>query len=492
MNIKIDFDNSYSWLPENFYERVKSTNVGKPQLIQYNESLAQELGLDFESISNQELADFFSGNILAEWSEPIAQVYAGHQFGYFNPRLGDGRAMLLWELIDKEGNRKDIQLKWSGRTRFSRTRSDGKAPLWAVIREYILSEAMNALGAPTTRALAMVKTWEEVYRERIEPGAIITRVASSHIRIGTFEYFAHKKDYKSIKILTDYVIDRDYPEVKNNSNPYLSFFEAVIDKQVKLVAKWMNLGFIHGVMNTDNTSISWETIDYGPCAFMDEYHRNTVFSFIDRDWRYAFENQKYIIGWNLMKLWESIIHLIDSNEKKSVDLINNALSSIAITFDEYWLDGMKNKIGIINMDDGDEKLIRELLEMMERGRVDYTLFFRYLSNAVETWNNTLVKKIFERENEIDTWLSQWNKRLEKQGIGWDQLSTNMKQVNPAFIPRNHRVQQAIDEAINKTDFILMNQLLEILKNPYADQPEYGEYMNPPKEDERVHQTFCGT
>ena len=492
MNIKIDFDNSYSRLPENFYERLKSENIVKPKLIQYNEYLAQELGLDLESINNQERADIFSANVFIQWSEPIAQVYAGHQFGYFNPRLGDGRAMLLWELIDKKGNRKDIQLKWSGRTRFSRTRSDGKAPLWAVIREYILSEAMNALGVPTTRALAMVTTWDEVHRERIEPGAIITRVASSHIRIGTFEYFAHKKDYKSVKILADYVIDRHYPEVKNNENPYLSFFESVIEKQVKLVARWMHLGFIHGVMNTDNTSISWETIDYGPCAFMDEYHRDTVFSFIDRDGRYAFENQKYIIQWNLMKLWESLIYLINSNEDKSVDLINKALSSIEKTFDEYWLEGMKNKIGIISMDDGDERLVRELLEIMESNKIDYTLFFRYLSDSVETQDYLKIEKLFQEENKIEKWLKKWKTRLNKQDIPFEEITKNMKQVNPAFIPRNHRVQQAIDEAINKTDFILMNQLLEILKKPYADQPEHGEYMDPPKENERVHQTFCGT
>lgn len=491
MNLKIDFDNSYSRLPEQFYQNIKPSKTKNPKLIRYNKSLAQELGINLEKTQPEELTDFFSGKVIADGSEPIAQVYAGHQFGYFNPQLGDGRAILLGEIIDKDWERKDIQLKWSGKTKFSRW-GDGKAPLWAVIREYILSEAMNALGVPTTRSLAMVTTGEPVYRETVLPGAILTRVASSHIRVGTFEYFLRKWDYDSLKVLTDYTIERHYPEVKESENKYLSFFESVLEKQIKLVAKWMHIGFIHGVMNTDNTSISWETIDYGPCAFMDEYHSSTVFSSIDRRKRYAFENQKHIIGWNLVRLAECLLHLIDPDQEKSVDLVNKIFESFWEKFDTCWLDWMAKKIGIMTLRDKDSTLIYELLDIMEKNEADYTLFFRYLSDAVEKQGYSKVKKLFHKEGEIQAWLTKWETRIKEQGMSFDEIAVQMKQLNPAFIPRNHRVQQAIDEANNQANFILMNQLLDILKNPYTDQPEKSEYMNPPEDHERVHQTFCGT
>lgn len=491
MNLKIDFDNTYARLPEQFYQRIQPSKIRKPNLIKYNEPLAQELGLDFSNASHQELSDIFSGNKIIDGSDPMAQVYAGYQFWHFNPQLGDGRAILLGEVKDKKAERRDIQLKWSGRTRFSRW-GDGKAPLWAVIREYILSEAMNALGVPTTRSLAMVATNERVYRETVLPGAVLTRVASSHIRVGTFEYFFRKGDDESVKKLADYTIERHYPEVKKSANKYLSFFEQVWERQIKLVANWMHIWFIHGVMNTDNTTISWETIDYGPCAFMDEYKSKKVLSSIDIDGRYSFQNQSRIIRWNLARFWECLFPLIDPDADKAIDMINNVLEWFEQKFDTYFFTGMLQKIGIQKMHIEDKTLINTLLDIMEKNSVDFTLFFRYLSDWVEHQDYSQVFSLFQNENEIKKWISQWKIKLKEQKKSPLQIANQMKQVNPVFIPRNHRVQQAIDAAVYKTDFVLVNTLIDILSHPYADQPNYQEYMNPPKDDERVHQTFCGT
>ncbi len=490
MDLKINFDNSYSQLPEDFYESVKPTQVRSPSIIRVNNRLAKELGIDLQDRDSEKLADFFSGNTVLNWSNPIAQVYAGHQFGYFSPRLWDGRSILLGEVIDINGKRRDLQLKWSGVTLFSRN-WDWRATLGSVIREYIVSEAMYALNIATTRSLAMVKTWEPVYRENTHPGAVLCRVASSHIRIWTFEYFSWKQDLESLKILADYVITRHYPNLDNNENKYLSLFESVVDIQSQLVARWMNIGFIHGVMNTDNVLISGETMDYGPCAFMDDYNKNTVFSSIDQNGRYSFNNQKYAIEWDLARFWESLIPLISSNSEKSIGFIQNSLKWFQNKFDDYYYSGMNNKVWIFEDNKYDSDLIDELLTLMEKNKLDYTLFFRSLCEIVETEDFNIIKKLC-KDNEIDIWLGRWFQIIKKQDINLSQIVIQMKSLNPVFIPRNHRVEEAIHHAVTENDFSFMNTLIEILKNPYTDSLKYKEYMLPPEMKDPSYKTFCGT
>jgi serine/tyrosine/threonine adenylyltransferase len=449
------FDNTYINLPQIFYQKVNPTKISNPELIKFNDSLAKELGVDIYNKS-----EVFSGNVIKEGSEPIAQVYAGHQFGHFVPSLGDGRAILLGEVIDINGVRKDVQLKGSGLTQFSRG-GDGKAPLGAVIREYVMSESMHALGVPTTRSLSIVSTGEDVYREEIEPGGILCRVASSHIRIGTFEYFAGIGDNESIKILANYVIDRHYKQIKNSKNKYLELFKLILDRQAKLVAKWISIGFIHGVMNTDNTSICGETIDYGPCAFLDEYEKDKVFSSIDVNGRYSFENQKNVIVWNLSKLGQCLVDLVNADE------LNGCLDGFKRLFDRYWMSFMQDKIGV-----KDENLVYDFLELIVG--VDYTLAFRCLGTDK-------FLDIFDDKVAVNKWLDKWKR--------YNVEVNELQKVNPAHIPRLHLVNKAINLA-NKGDYSFMERLIEVLKNPYTQQDE--EFLKPPTVAEKVEKTFCGT
>jgi uncharacterized protein YdiU (UPF0061 family) len=457
------FDNSYARLPQHFFALQEPSRAAEPWLIKLNEELAAQLGLDVDLL-RREGAAIFSGNLLPEGAEPLAMAYAGHQFGGFVPLLGDGRAILLGEVIDRNGKRQDIQLKGAGQTPFSR-RGDGRAALGPVLREYIVSEAMYALGVPATRALAAVSTGQPVYREEVLPGAVFTRVAGSHIRVGTFQFFAARGDVEGIKALADYVIERHYPELKAAENPYLALYQAVCERQAALIARWLHVGFIHGVMNTDNMSVSGETIDFGPCAFMDAYDPATVFSSIDHHGRYAYANQPGIGQWNLARLGETLLPLIDSDQDRAVERANDVITDYGKQFQAHWLSGMRRKIGLVSEEDGDLDLIQSLLALMQDGKADFTLAFR---------------------------LARWRERLSRDLQSPAERAEAMRKVNPAFIPRNHRIEQAIVAATEDGDFSLFEALLTVLSKPYNDQPMFAAYMEPPKPEERVLKTFCGT
>lgn len=486
------FDNSYARLPERFYERVQPTAVRAPRLVRLNEMLVKELRLDLTVWSQDALAALFAGNIFTPGIEPIAQAYAGHQFGHFVPQLGDGRAILLGEVLDQAGKRRDIQLKGAGRTCFSRN-GDGRAALGPVLREYILSEAMFHLGIPTTRSLAIVTTGEEVFRERALPGAVLTRIAASHIRVGTFQYFMARGDTEAIKQLADYVIERHYPEAKEAPHPYEALLRSVADAQALLVAKWMHVGFIHGVMNTDNTAISGETIDYGPCAFMDEYDPGTVFSSIDHHGRYAYGNQGNIAEWNLTRLAECLLGLFDENKERAIDKTKEALATFRPAFERYWREGMCRKIGLTENEPEALSLIQDLLALMKKNQADYTLSFRYLSLGISEGEDAApLKLLFSNSLEFDEWCTRWRKQLLREKKSASEIAQSMNRVNPAFIPRNHRVEQALQAAVTQHDFSKTEQLIEVLSKPYEDQPANSAAMAPPKPDERVRETFCGT
>jgi uncharacterized protein YdiU (UPF0061 family) len=486
----IAFDNSYARLPPQFFADQAPTPVAAPQLIKFNEALARELGLDDEALKRNAAA-FFSGNEPLPGSQPIAMAYAGHQFGNFVPQLGDGRAILLGELKDRNGRRRDIQLKGSGPTSFSR-RGDGRAALGPVLREYIVSEAMHALGIPTTRALAAVTTGEPVYREEVLPGAVFTRVAASHIRVGTFQFFAARGDTESVKALADYVIARHYPEIKDRANPYLALLEAVADRQASLIAGWLHVGFIHGVMNTDNMTVSGETIDFGPCAFMDAYDPATVFSSIDRNGRYAYANQPAIGQWNLARLGETLIPLIDPSVDAAIALANTVIKAYGERFQTYWLAGMRAKIGLASEEDGDLELIQSLLATMQQQGADFTLTFRRLATLAANEDVADFAATFNDPQSTTPWLERWRERLGRDPQTPSARATAMRKVNPAFIPRNHRIEQAIEAAVEDGDFSLFEALLKVLATPYEDQPAFEPYAEPPLPAERVLQTFCGT
>ncbi|TCU27679.1 uncharacterized protein YdiU (UPF0061 family) [Rhizobium azibense] len=485
------FDNSYARLPQHFFARQEPSQAAEPWLIKLNEELAAELGLDVDLL-RREGAAIFSGNLLPEGAEPLAMAYAGHQFGGFVPLLGDGRAILLGEVIDRNGKRRDIQLKGAGQTPFSR-RGDGRAALGPVLREYIVSEAMYALGIPATRALAAVSTGQPVYREEVLPGAVLTRVAGSHIRVGTFQFFAARGDADGIKALADYVIERHYPELKAAENRYLALYQAICERQAALIARWLHVGFIHGVMNTDNMSVSGETIDFGPCAFMDTYDPATVFSSIDHHGRYAYANQPGIGQWNLARLGETLLPLIDVNQDTAVERANDVITDYGKRFQAHWLSGMRRKIGLVSEEDGDLDLIQSLLALMQEGKTDFTLAFRRLSalagdDAVET----AFTASFREPEACGEWLARWRERLRRDLQSPSERAEAMRKVNPAFIPRNHRIEQAIVAATDDGDFTLFETLLTVLSKPYDDQPMFAAYMEPPKPQERVLQTFCGT
>ena len=476
-----NFDNSYTKLPSSFYTKQLPTPVASPKLIIFNKSLAKELNLNEEALQNDETIATFAGNYTPEGAEPIAQAYAGHQFGYFT-MLGDGRAILLGEHITQKNVRMDIQLKGSGRTPYSRG-GDGRATLGPMLREYIISEAMHALGIPTTRSLAVVTTGEKVLRERFLPGAILTRVASSHIRVGTFQFARNYTSKEELKALADYTIGRHYPHLKDEKNPYLAFLKEVIEKQAALIAKWQLVGFIHGVMNTDNMTISGETIDYGPCAFMDTFDPETVFSSIDTYGRYAYKNQPKIGGWNLARFAESLLPLLDEKEEKAKTLAQEAIATYPDLYVNNYLDGMRKKLGLVNEEAEDEKLIHNLLQLMEKHKQDYTNTFRSL-----TLRN--FQEPFFKTPEFQDWYQGYEARLKHQHEA--DIELLMKQHNPAVIPRNHRVEEALEAAVERGDYTVMDKLLSILSKPYAYSAEQEEYCTLPERPDEPYVTFCGT
>ncbi|MCR0983249.1 protein adenylyltransferase SelO [Roseomonas populi] len=483
--VRFPFDNSYARLPERFRARLDPTPVAAPRLLRLNAALARRLGLDPAELASPEGVAVLAGNHVPEGAEPLAAAYAGHQFGNFVPQLGDGRAILLGEVVAPDGARFDVQLKGSGPTPFSR-RGDGRAALGPVLREYLVSEAMAALGLPTTRALAAVATGEEVYRETVLPGAVLTRVASSHIRVGTFAYFAARGDVEGLKVLADHAIARHYPDLVGVPDPYRALLDGVIARQAALVARWMHIGFIHGVMNTDNTSISGETIDYGPCAFMDAYDPATVFSSIDQFGRYAYGNQPRIMQWNLARLAEALLPLLGETEEAALASANEALAGFAPAFEGAYLEGLRAKIGLPGGSAGDVALAGELLKAMAENRADFTLTFRRLCGAVE--GDDSARGLFADPAAFDAWAARWRARLGEAGGDPAARAAAMRAVNPAVIPRNHLVEGALAAAY-AGDMGPFEALLESTARPYEDQP--GADL-PPAAAEEPYVTFCGT
>jgi serine/tyrosine/threonine adenylyltransferase len=485
------FDNSYCRDLDGMYLRVNPTPVAAPRLIVFNTALAEELGLE-EGALEKDLATIFSGNVIPQGAEPLAMAYAGHQFGHFVPQLGDGRAILLGEVIDRNNARRDIQLKGAGPTPFSR-RGDGRAALGPVLREYIVSEAMHALGIPATRALAAVLTGERVQRETGKPGAVFTRVAASHIRVGTFQFFAARGDTASVKRLADYAIDRHYPEIKGAERPYVAFLEAVMQRQARLIAQWMGVGFIHGVMNTDNMAISGETIDFGPCAFLDAYHPNKVFSSIDEHGRYAYSNQSVIAQWNLARLAETLLLLLDVDEVKALDLANEIIGAFPDRFERYWLEAMRRKLGLFSAEEGDEALIKSWLALLLDNNMDFTIAFRRLGSTQEGMAERVsFRSLFTDIAAFDEWHGVWQARLAREPQSADARAALMRQSNPARIPRNHRIEEAIRAAEDRGDFRPFHEMLRAVAEPFEVRAEFVKYELAPEEGEEVTRTFCGT
>jgi uncharacterized protein YdiU (UPF0061 family) len=492
MTVHFPFQNTYAALPDGFFARVAPTPVAAPRLIKLNRQLAVQLGLDPDRLESAEGAEILAGKRVPNGAEPIAMAYAGHQFGHFVPQLGDGRAILLGEVIDVDGVRRDIQLKGSGPTPFSR-RGDGRAALGPVLREYIVSEAMAALGIPTTRSLAAVITGESVMRETILPGAVLTRVASSHIRVGTFQYFAARGNTEGVRRLADHVIARHYPQTANAEHPYHALLEGVIARQAQLIARWLLVGFIHGVMNTDNTSISGETIDYGPCAFMDYYDPAAVFSSIDEQGRYAYANQPRIALWNLTRLAECLLPLFCDDKDKAIEQAQTILGEFAPQFATAYQTGLRQKIGLLSERDGDEALVQDLLDAMAANQADFTLTFRGLSEAArDAAYDQKVRQLFADPAAYDDWAARWRQRIKDEPQPPAERAIAMRAVNPAFIPRNHRIEAVIDAAVAGDDFAPFEELVNVLSKPYEDQPAMSAYADPPKPHQRVLQTFCGT
>jgi len=492
MTVHFPFQNTYAALPDGFFARVAPTPVAAPRLIKLNRPLALRLHLDPDRLASPEGAEILAGKRLPDGAEPIAMAYAGHQFGHFVPQLGDGRAILLGEVIDVDGVRRDIQLKGSGPTPFSR-RGDGRAALGPVLREYIVSEAMAALGIPTTRSLAAVMSGESVIRETALPGAVLTRVAASHIRVGTFQYFAARGDTDGVKRLADHVIARHYPQAAGATLPYHALLEGVIARQAELVARWLLVGFIHGVMNTDNTSISGETIDYGPCAFMDHYDPAAVFSSIDEQGRYAYANQPRIALWNLTRLAECLLPLFSDDQDKAVEQAQLILAGFPAKFTAAYQAGLRQKIGLFTERDGDEALVQDLLDAMAKNHADFTLTFRRLSDAADdVGSDQDVRQLFADPDAYDQWAVRWRQRAGEEPQAPAERAGVMRTVNPAFIPRNHRIEAVIEAAVARDDFAPFEELLAVLAQPYEAQPAFAGYAEPPEPHQRVLQTFCGT
>ncbi|HRX34791.1 MAG TPA: YdiU family protein [Aestuariivirga sp.] len=468
------FDNSYARLPGSMHASVLPTPVTKPQIIKVNTALAEELGIDPAALSPEVAV----GNAVPPGASPIAQAYAGHQFGNFVPQLGDGRAILLGEVVDRDGRRRDIQLKGAGQTPFSR-RGDGRAALGPVLREYLISESMHALGIPTTRALMAATTGENVYRETVLPGAVLTRVAASHIRVGTFQFFAVRRDLDSLSLLVDHVIDRHYPAIKGAKNQCLALLDAVIDAQAQLVARWMGVGFIHGVMNTDNVAVSGETIDFGPCAFMDTYDPATVFSSIDEYGRYAYGNQAPIAQWNLARFAETLLPFLDEDRDTAIAVATERIEGFPAVFSQHWLQVFRRKIGLMSEEDSDLGLIEELLGLMQTAQADFTIAFRRLANGEEVEG-------------LAAWLPKWRERLARDPQSDEQRQTLMRNANPAYIPRNHLVEEMIAAAVEQGDYGPFEKMLAVLSSPFREQDGAERYGEAPGPSEVVYRTFCGT
>ena len=483
MTIGWRFDNTYSKLPDPFISNTYPIPVKSPELIILNDNLAKQLGLNFSLISKKELSNLFSGNSLPEGSKSIAQAYAGHQFGHFT-MLGDGRAVLMGEHISKNNERFDIQFKGSGQTPFSRN-GDGRAALGPMLREYIISEAMHSLNIPTTRSLAVVKTGEDVVRENILQGAILTRVASSHLRVGTFQYVAMRNNESELRTLVDYTINRHYPNIKKSKNKALDLLKVLIELQIDLVVNWMRVGFIHGVMNTDNMSISGETIDYGPCAFMDTYDPQTVFSSIDELGRYAYFNQPSITKWNLARFAECLIPLIDPKKDKAIEIATETINSFDKSYETKWINMMRDKLGLFGQDQKDQVLIIDLLTWMHKNKADYTNTFCFLMDE-----NFQHNKIYNDENFL-TWKERWKERLKLNNNMPEKYLSLMKSVNPLVIPRNHKVEEVLESA-NNNDLSPLKKLINVLEKPYEKTKENIDYQSPAPVSDKKYKTFCGT
>ncbi|MCL6604828.1 MAG: YdiU family protein [Paenibacillus sp.] len=484
INTGWNFDNSYARLPETLFSQQKPTPVRSPKMIILNEPLAASLGLNSEALRSKDGVDVLAGNQIPEGGLPLAQAYAGHQFGYFN-MLGDGRAILLGEQITPQDERFDIQLKGSGRTPYSRG-GDGRAALGPMLREYIISEAMHGLGIPSTRSLAVVTTGQAVIRDSDQPGAIMTRVAASHLRVGTFQYISKWGTAQDIQVLADYTIQRHFPEVAAGENRYLLLLQEVCKRQAELIAKWMLVGFIHGVMNTDNMALSGETIDYGPCAFMDAYNPATVFSSIDTHGRYSYENQPNIAAWNLARLAETLLPLLHNEQEQAIKLAEKAISDFHELYHRTWLEGMRAKLGIFGEEQEDESLIEGLLSIMHKAGADYTNTFRALTF------DKLEDTGLEGTTEFTQWHELWQARLDRQQESKDASYSLMRSSNPAVIPRNHRVEEALDAAVKQGDYSVMERLLNALSCPYGNTPEQAEYAAIPEQSIRPYRTYCGT
>ncbi|WP_438026600.1 protein adenylyltransferase SelO [Sorangium sp. So ce233] len=493
--MKFAFDNTYARLPDRFYARVSPAKVREPRVVKVNRALAEVLGLDAGELASAEGAQVLAGNALPEGAEPIALAYAGHQFGSFVGQLGDGRAILLGEVVGKDGKRRDLQLKGAGRTPFSRG-GDGRAALGPVLREYVVSEAMAALGVPTTRTLAAVTTGEPVYREEVLPGAVLTRVAASHIRVGTFQFFAARGDREALATLASYALSRHYPDAAGSGNDALALLDRVIEAQANLIARWLGVGFIHGVMNTDNTSIAGETIDYGPCAFLDEYNPEKKFSSIDRGGRYAFGNQPRIAQWNMARLAEALLPLLADDKEEAVRVATERVQGFTGLFIAAHERVLRAKLGLVREEDEDLALAADLLDLLAANGVDYTVFFRRLcAAAADPAADAQVASLFADPGAFRPWAEAWRQRLAREDVARVDDSARasaMRLVNPAFIPRNHRIEALIQAAVLRDDFEPFETLVRVLERPYEDQPEFAHLSEPPQVEERVQHTFCGT
>ncbi len=485
------FDNSYARLPARLFARVTPTPVASPKLIKLNRPLAELLGADANGLASDDGVAVFAGNRVPEGADAIALAYAGHQFGSFVHQLGDGRAILLGEVVGKDGKRRDIQLKGSGRTPFSRG-GDGRAALGPVLREYVVSEAMAAFGIPTTRSLAAVTTGEPVAREELLPGAVLTRVAASHLRVGTFEYFAARDDHEALRTLVDYALERHYPDAPRAAKPALVLLERLVEAHASLVARWLGVGFVHGVMNTDNTTISGETIDYGPCAFLDEFHPYKRFSSIDRGGRYAFMNQPRIAQWNIARFAEAVLPLVADDEEEAVRAATEVLERFGPIFERAHAAVVRKKLGFTTDEEGDLALAADLFERLTTSEVDYTLFFRRLSEAAgDPGRDDACAVLFSEPGAYREWAERWRVRLARESIDPAARAEAMRAVNPARIPRNHRIEQAI-RAAEGGDFEPFETLVAALERPFEDDARYAYLGEPPAKEERVTRTFCGT
>ncbi len=489
---RLSLADGYGLLPAHFHASIAPTKVAAPRLIAFNVPLAEELGLSLDPQDHAGLAAVFSGNRLPSGSRPLALAYAGHQFGQFVPQLGDGRAVLLGEAIDRRGVRRELQLKGSGRTPFSRG-GDGRAALGPVLREFLVSEAMHALGIPTTRSLAAVTTGERVWRDVPLPGAILTRVAASHVRVGTFEYFAARGDVEGLRLLADWVIERHYAPPSATPAAYAELLASVLERQARLVARWMQVGFIHGVMNTDNMAVSGETIDYGPCAFLDEYAAGAVFSSIDRQGRYAFANQPLAAQWNLARFAEALLPLIDPQPERALAIAEETIAPFRARFEAHWLECMRAKLGLSEPRAEDAMLARDLLELMAGARADFTLTFRRLTDAAgEDGPGAAFVRMFTDRDALHAWWARWRARVALEPATAAERRAGMRVANPWIVPRNHRIEQVIRAAVEREDFAPFEALRRALAQPFAELPDALSYAEPPREEERVLATFCGT